>query len=420
MRQEYKINGITDTWLHQPGMMVYVETEYNEEVNCVIKKHHHTIGDWCKENGLIFLYIPEFYKAGSWNWVSYVIGKDMWKLPYESTSIVLKHSLSETSFSQIKGASFLFTSDKEDSVSAYPIDEREIEESIVSILSHIQGDTMSEIEKELFNDPLDALRIAFCEEKMDHRIKSSPNENEMKWKTKISVKFASLINKILDEDEEEYRIKQQERNKDILDMQKRGMRNVEEQLAPPMHSEACLFTEILAEERVIEQNDVIDTTLLQEAQVAIAKLLDMGYSKETIWALLVPMQELSPIQVTKDYRIILPLYRKEIKLPPIQHAIYLLFLKHPEGIYFKNLSDYEEELYFLYRKLAFRGANVRHIQTIKDLVNPLSNSMNEKCSNIKKRVLAILDDSLAKHYYISGCKGELKRIDINPEMIIWE
>ena len=64
MRQEYKINGITDTWLHQPGMMVYVETEYNEEVNCVIKKHHHAIGDWCKENGLIFLYIPEFYKAG--------------------------------------------------------------------------------------------------------------------------------------------------------------------------------------------------------------------------------------------------------------------------------------------------------------------------------------------------------------------
>jgi hypothetical protein len=29
----------------------------------------------------------------------------------------------------------------------------------------------------------------------------------------------------------------------------------------------------------------------------------MGYSKETIWALLVPMQELSHIHVTKDYSI---------------------------------------------------------------------------------------------------------------------
>jgi hypothetical protein len=280
---------------------------------------------------------------------------------------------------------------------------------------------MSEIEKELFNDPLDALRIAFCKEKIDHRIKSSPNENEMKWKTKISVKFASLIDKILDEDEEECRVKPQERNEVILDKLKCNIGDYERQARRrDIHTNQSLFTDELSQEISIEQNDVIDTTLLQEAQVAIAKLLDMGYSKETIWALLVPMQELSPIQVTKDYRIILPLYRKEIKLPPIQQAIYLLFLKHPEGIYFKNLSDYEEELYFLYRKLAFRGANVRHIQTIKDLVNPLNNSMNEKCSNIKKRVLAILDDSLAKHYYISGCKGELKRIDINPEMIIWE
>jgi hypothetical protein len=46
--------------------------------------------------------------------------------------------------------------------------------------------------------------------------------------------------------------------------------------------------------------------------------------------------------------------------------------------------------------------------------------MNEKCSIIKKYITNLLDDSLAKHYYISGGKGELKRIAINPEMIIWE
>jgi hypothetical protein len=48
----------------------------------------------------------------------------------------------------------------------------------------------------------------------------------------------------------------------------------------------------------------------------------------------------------------------------------------------------------------------KHFKTILNLVNPLSNSINEKCNYIKKRVLAILDDSLAKHYYISGGKGE--------------
>ena len=98
----------------------------------------------------------------------------------------------------------------------------------------------------------------------------------------------------------------------------------------------------------------------------------------------------------------------------------MLFLKHPEGIYFKNLPDYEEELYHIYRKLAIRGTKEKHIQTVKDLVDPLSNSMNEKCSLIKKRISAILDDCMAKHYYISGEKGELKRIDMKPEMIVWE
>lgn len=46
--------------------------------------------------------------------------------------------------------------------------------------------------------------------------------------------------------------------------------------------------------------------------------------------------------------------------------------------------------------------------------------MNEKCSILKKYMTNLLDDSLAKHYYISGSKGELKRIDIKPEMIVWE
>ena len=394
MIHEYKINGISDTWLHQPGMMVYVETEYNEEVNRFIKRYHHGIDDWCKQHGLIFLYIPEFYRAGRFNWVSYMIGKNVWSLPTESTTIVLKHSLSETSFSQINGASFLFTSDKDDSASAYMINEKDIENSIVGILSHYQESVVPKIEKELFNDPLDALRSLFLADKMDERKKAE--KDELKCKKRSAAKFSSFINKILDDEEEnETRFR----------------------TTPQKHIQESLFTDSPS---ALDDENVIDMHLYEDAIQTLMELLRRGYTKETIMAMFAPMRELSPVHVSKDYRITLPLYKKEIELPPVQKAIYLLFLKHPEGIYFKNLPDYEKELYHLYRKLAIRGTQEKHIQTVKDLVNPLVNSMNEKCSLIKKRILAIFDDSLAKHYYISGEKGELKRIDMKPEMITWE
>ena len=408
MIQEYRINGITDTWLHQPGMMVYVETKYNKKVNRFVNYNYDEINSWCKEHGLIFVYAFDFYFEYGMDLLRYMAGEQALGKLLDSTSMVLKKTLSDSSFSQIKGASLLFSNDSSDSVSSYLIDEKDIKGSIEKILSNYHQRSVSSLEKELFVDCPVRLRELGKETDRNNEIRLSirrDKKTDEKTKAEIKVisdKLISKFSKIIDDEEEEER-----------DSCRFRVVTRDEFI------EELIFHKETVDDGLHEEDD-IDMHLFQEAQKAIVKLLDKGYSKETIWALLVPMQELSPIHVKKDYRITLPLYQEEIKLPPVQHAIYLLFLKHPEGIYFKNLPDYEEELYFLYRKLAFRGANVRHIQTIKDLVNPLSNSMNEKCSNIKKRVLAILDDSLAKHYYISGSKGELKRIDIKPEMIVWE
>ena len=371
MIKKYTIDGISDTWLHQPGMMVYVETEYNEAVNTFMKEHYREIAEWCKNHELIFMYIPQFYKQVGWRALSYMIGKDASILPVDSTSIVLRYSLSEHSFSQIKGPSILFTAKTSDSLSSFLIDESDIKTSIQLILSNNQQEGMSSIEKELFVDNPIRFRVTAKPKEMDGF--------KMKREGSFAERIGGWINCILDESSEE-----------------------------------------IPEPKNLEEDDKIDNRLLQEALNAIVQLMRRGYSKETIWAMLEPMRELSPIHVTKDYHITLPLYHKEIELPPIQKAIYLLFLKYPQGIYFKELPDYETELYRIYRKLAVRGVNEKHVQSIKELVNPLSNSMNEKCSLIKKRVLAILDDNMAKHYYISGGKGELKRIDISPNLIIWE
>lgn len=374
MVKQYFIKGVTSEWLLKPGMVVYVEQEYEFAINDFIKLNYDEITEWCTNHHLIFLYIPQFYQSCSRKLMEYMTGNN--NMPFDSTSIVLKHSLSESSFTQIQGPSFLFSGKKEDGISAFLINE-DIEGSINKIFSDYEQDSMSSIEKELFTNS--SIRFRIKEDEDTHfrfslRGKEKVMDDRIKAKVDICWHLSDYINNILEEDEE----------------------------------------------KVLEEDDEIDMHLVDEARNMVVRLLQKGYSIDTLLALFVPMQELSTIRITKDYRIYLPLYQKDIELPPIQKSIYLLFLKHPEGIYFKELSNYETELYLIYRKLAVRGVNAKHIGTIKDIVNPLSNSINEKCSLIKKRILAILDDSLAKHYYISGGKGEIKKIDINPTMIIWE
>lgn len=124
------------------------------------------------------------------------------------------------------------------------------------------------------------------------------------------------------------------------------------------------------------------------------------------------------ITITKECRILLG--DKEIKMEPIVKSIYLLFLKHPEGIAFKCLPDYREELTRIYVKLKPLGLNDRVIRSIEDVTNPLLNSINEKCSRIRAVFTTIVDASLLDQYIIIGKSGEAKKISLPRELVVWE
>ena len=142
---------------------------------------------------------------------------------------------------------------------------------------------------------------------------------------------------------------------------------------------------------------------------------------------------LSRLLITKEYRIILVDYdNKEVEMTPVHKAVYLLFLNHPEGIEFKKLSDYRDELLQYY----MATAKLMDKQTISDsvdmLVNPLNNSINEKCSRIKSIFLNMMDQYTANYYIISGHTQKhfagsskiwyerLKNIKIPRELVIRE
>ena len=112
---------------------------------------------------------------------------------------------------------------------------------------------------------------------------------------------------------------------------------------------------------------------------------------------------LSRLVITKDYRFILADYQnKEIELQPVHKAVYLLFLAHPEGIEFKRLSDYREELLQYYMATARNMDKQKIEESIAHLINPFDNAINEKCSRIKRVILGLMDEYTASYYIISG------------------
>ena len=111
---------------------------------------------------------------------------------------------------------------------------------------------------------------------------------------------------------------------------------------------------------------------------------------------------LSRLVITEDYRFVLEDYHKEVELQPVHKAVYLLFLAHPEGIEFKRLADYREELTRYYMATAKMMDKEKVMESVDHLINPLDNAINEKCSRIKKVFLELMDEYTASYYFISS------------------
>ena len=170
-----------------------------------------------------------------------------------------------------------------------------------------------------------------------------------------------------------------------------------------------------------EQFDWEIEELVDEIRERIEQLEQRGISRTILKKLFTEKIELSRLVITKDMRILLPDYNDmEIKMEPINKAVYLLFLKHPEGIVFKHLPDYRKELAEIYQMIKPMGLNERVLKSIDDVTNPCLNSINEKCARIRASFIAQFDENLAKHYYIYGTRGEPKKITLPRDLVIWE
>ena len=161
--------------------------------------------------------------------------------------------------------------------------------------------------------------------------------------------------------------------------------------------------------------------LVEEIRERINALQKMGTSTLFLHNLINEEAKLSRLRIIKDYRIFLVDYNNmEINMSLLPKAVYLLFLRHPEGIRFKELSDYYQELLDIYKTMKPYGLTDKNIKSIKDITDSTNNSINEKCARVREAFLKNFDERLADHYTINGERGEAKRISLDRNLVIWD
>lgn len=132
--------------------------------------------------------------------------------------------------------------------------------------------------------------------------------------------------------------------------------------------------------------------------------------------------KLSRLYITTSNRIFLADLegKPEIKLDDLTKALYFFYLKHPEGATFKELSSYEDEMLHIYMGITGRDDLVGIRKSVASLVSPYSDGRNSSVSRIKKAFKDIVDDDIAKFYYIDGKYAETRTVCLDRDLVIWE
>lgn len=182
----------------------------------------------------------------------------------------------------------------------------------------------------------------------------------------------------------------------------------------------CMEEEDSNEALHFDKDPYTDQELSDLLRNVLWEMRHRGISEEKIRNIINEAPQLK-VLVTKDNRIILPDKNNlEVKMAPLDKAVYLLFLLHPEGIAFKDLPDYSKELKAIYKQIV----DYRLVQDMKKSIDrvtdPTDNSINEKCARIRRAWIEAIGEPAAQPYYISGRRGAPKGIHLRHDLVTWE
>ena len=109
-----------------------------------------------------------------------------------------------------------------------------------------------------------------------------------------------------------------------------------------------------------------------------------------------------------------------LALRPLVKTLFILFLKHPEGIILKQRDCYRKELEKIYSTINPNTDRDDVKARIARLVDLQDNSFSEKASVLNARLEELLPAGIASDYQIQGFNGCPRKIRLNPLLVHWE
>ncbi len=109
----------------------------------------------------------------------------------------------------------------------------------------------------------------------------------------------------------------------------------------------------------------------------------------------------------------------EVKIQAIGRALYILYLRHEEGIALHELGDHREELMQIYAMTSGYSDEEKLKQSVDNLVDYVGSTLNPLLSRIKKAFTSLLGDQ-AKAYLIDGRVSERKKVHLARRLVIDE
>ena len=362
------------------SQVIYVESLYDEQANRFITDNYHDLRQWFEYRGYEFIYLPMLFKDDE------LKRKVLYYAPYLETKIVADKSLrssyllnflSSSHLGEAVKPSILFGPERCGDEWLFQACELPLSgvasKDIIQLMDAVSSGTLFVNESCAMSDNV----LMNYQPSSEPRSSMSIESDEKRSARKRSF-FSKMVDRIqgelFEDDVEEY---------------------------APLRDEVA--------------------EILENLENNVKKLRLQGVTLSAIHEFIDKQEPLSPLVITEDLRIFLPAYNNiEIELSAQRKALYFLFLNHPEGIVLQHLEEYHKELMNYYKQTNGGVVTPRMEESIKKLETYGNNQLNVVITRIREAFCSKFDERLARHYFISGERGQAYKIGLPQALIRWQ